>query len=45
MIQTDAHAFANFLIDKRENYLETSINRKLQNFLNSNFADNGEEEC
>ena len=45
MLQTDAHAFANYLIDKRENYLETSINRKLQNFLNSNFEDNGDEEC
>ena len=43
MIQTDAHAFANFLINKRDNYLESSISRKLNNFLNRNFEDMGEE--
>lgn len=43
MIQTDAHAFANFLIQKRDYYLEKSINKKLNNFLNSCFEDNGEE--
>ncbi|MBM4404514.1 MAG: CRISPR-associated endonuclease Cas1 [Candidatus Cloacimonetes bacterium] len=32
-IQTDAHAFANYLIGKRSNYLESSIARKLDNFL------------
>jgi len=33
MIQTDAHAFANFLIDKRDSYLESSQVSKLKNFL------------
>jgi CRISPR-associated protein Cas1 len=33
MIQTDAHAFANFLIDKRDSYLESSQATKLKNFL------------
>ena len=39
MIQTDAHSFANFLIGKKENYLESSIARKFENFINlkSNF--------
>ncbi len=32
-IQTDAHAFANYLIGKRSTYLEASIGRKLDNFL------------
>ncbi|MDD3563196.1 MAG: CRISPR-associated endonuclease Cas1 [Candidatus Cloacimonetes bacterium] len=41
MIQTDAHSFANFLIGKKENYLESSIARKFENFINpkSDFAD------
>lgn len=33
MIQTDAHAFANCIIKKRGDYLESSVAQKLQNFL------------
>lgn len=36
MIQTDAHAFANFLIGKKDSYLEQSIARKFENFININ---------
>jgi CRISP-associated protein Cas1 len=43
MIQTDAHSFANYLIGKKENYLETSMARKLDNFLNPDIA--GEKKC
>lgn len=35
MIQTDAHAFANFLINKRDSYLESSQQAKLKNFLDN----------
>lgn len=34
-IQTDAHAFANFLIEKRDYYLESSVAKRLDNFLRS----------
>ncbi len=34
MIQTDAHAFANFIIGKKESYLESSIATKFENFIN-----------
>jgi CRISP-associated protein Cas1 len=34
MIQTDAHAFANFLIGKKDSYLEASVARKFENFIN-----------
>ncbi|MCB5257479.1 MAG: CRISPR-associated endonuclease Cas1 [Candidatus Cloacimonetes bacterium] len=34
MIQTDAHAFANYAIGKKDEYLESSIFRKLKNFIN-----------
>jgi len=43
MIQTDAHAFANYLINKRDYYLETSQQLKLNNFL-KNTADGDEED-
>ncbi|MDY0151799.1 MAG: CRISPR-associated endonuclease Cas1 [Candidatus Cloacimonas sp.] len=43
MIQTDAHAFANFLINKRDSYLESSQNVKLGNFLTNNTAEDGED--
>lgn len=33
MIQTDAHAFANYLINKRRDYLDSGIAKKLQNFI------------
>lgn len=33
-IQTDAHAFANYMIGRRIDYLEASVNTKLNNFLN-----------
>lgn len=33
-IQSDAHAFANFLIGKHDHYLEASTSRKFENFLN-----------
>jgi CRISPR-associated protein Cas1 len=39
MIQTDAHAFANFLINKRESYLESSLSVKLANFLTNSGTD------
>ncbi|MCB5278687.1 MAG: CRISPR-associated endonuclease Cas1 [Candidatus Cloacimonetes bacterium] len=47
MIQTDAHAFANFLIGNRESYLESSIAKKFDNFINpqSDYFENEEEEC
>ncbi len=35
-IQTDAHAFANYLIGKRTDYLESSIKTKLENFIQCN---------
>jgi len=41
MIQTDAHAFANYLINKRGSYLESSQNTKLGNFLANNTDDDG----
>jgi CRISPR-associated protein Cas1 len=46
MIQTDAHSLANFIIGKKENYLESSIARKLENFLNPdiNYMDE-ENQC
>jgi len=46
MIQTDAHAFANFLIGKKETYLENSIATKFENFINPDpkYRDE-EEEC
>ena len=34
-IQTDAHAFANFIIGKKENYLDASLARKFENFLSA----------
>jgi len=43
MIQTDAHAFANYIIDKRKDYLESSQQVKLKNFLDSRFDDIGED--
>ncbi len=36
MIQTDAHAFANCIIKKRCDYLESSVATKLRNFLDNN---------
>lgn len=44
MIQTDAHAFANFLIGKKDNYLEASVARKFENFINPKSNFNAEEE-
>ncbi len=41
-IQTDAHAFANFLIGKRNDYMEGSLKLKLDNFLSNN---DKEEQC
>ncbi len=43
MIQTDAHAFANYLISKREAYLESSQSVKLTNFLNNSGDGDGED--
>jgi len=34
MIQTDAHAFANFIIGKKDSYFEQSVARKFENFIN-----------
>jgi len=47
MIQTDAHAFANFLIGKKDNYLEASVCRKFENFINPHTGDvsSEEEDC
>ena len=36
MIQTDAHAFANCIINKRADYLESSMAKRLSNFLDKN---------
>ncbi len=44
MIQTDAHSFANFLIGKKENYLEASIARKFENFINPKMPFEHEDE-
>lgn len=44
MIQTDAHAFANFLIGKKENYLEGSVATRFENFINPKLAFDKEEE-
>jgi hypothetical protein len=35
MIQTDAHAFANFMIDRRDTYLDSSVAKSLERFLSS----------
>ena len=43
-IQTDAHAFANFLINRRGGYLDRSQHTKLENFLGSGDDDSGQEE-
>ncbi|HOC95968.1 MAG TPA: CRISPR-associated endonuclease Cas1 [Candidatus Cloacimonadota bacterium] len=43
-IQTDAHAFANFLINRRGGYLDKSLHTKLENFLGSGDDDSGQEE-
>ncbi len=39
-IQTDAHAFANYLIGKRADYLESSIKTRLDNFVSHNQEEN-----
>lgn len=44
MIQTDAHSFANFLIGKKENYLESSIAHRFENFINPKKTLEDEEE-
>lgn len=41
MIQTDAHAFANYLINKRNTYIESTVGNKLANFLS--ILDNRED--
>ncbi|MDP2173007.1 MAG: CRISPR-associated endonuclease Cas1 [Candidatus Cloacimonadaceae bacterium] len=38
-IQTDAHAFANFLIGKRDSYMDAALHTKLSNFLSSDDSD------
>lgn len=43
-IQTDAHSFANFLIGKKENYLEASVARKFENFINPKLVFGDDEE-
>lgn len=43
MIQTDAHSFANFLIGKKDSYLESSIARKFENFVNPKISFEDEE--
>jgi CRISPR-associated protein Cas1 len=46
MIQTDAHSFANFLIGKNDNYLEASVARRFENFIESiQLFDDEEEPC
>jgi CRISPR-associated protein Cas1 len=42
-ILVDAHAFANYLIGKRADHVEKSIQTKLNNFLNNEVETNGEE--
>lgn len=34
MIRSDAHAFANYIIKRRKNYMDNSVSLKLENFLN-----------
>ncbi|MDD3536279.1 MAG: CRISPR-associated endonuclease Cas1 [Candidatus Cloacimonetes bacterium] len=43
-IQTDAHAFANYIIGRNERYLESSIETQLANFLNPKESFEAEEE-
>lgn len=43
MIQTDAHAFANFMINRRENYMDSSVESSLVRFLSMDDFDAKED--
>lgn len=42
-IQTDAHAFANFLIGKRDTYIDTTVQARLENFLSEKYIPEDDE--
>jgi CRISPR-associated protein Cas1 len=43
MIRSDAHAFANFIINRRKSYLDSGVATRLDNFLNANDIEDEEE--